>query len=468
MTKPVTNSQPSAITFSEDDVQPITVRMPKSASAPTTTEPFRGETHGGHGSGADSELIQMANEYAANVYAATAERNQLKDGIRALSGPLNELASRHPDPLSDLGRGELSPEALGLGRFGDVLRSDAFQAAAARLSPDDVRWLVRSRVGEAWPQLPAADAEKLTAFFNRQIGEAMRDQAAFTMQRTAATMMRDGAKSFEACAKDPKQVAQLAERLNQLAGPGSSLAEQAEAAKLRQGLGLEGDSRTVQPGDLSQAMTARAALMRHEATVMADHGVPSLFRALAKQDLERVIKQQAGIEPGSLLDGQVSAVKERGESEEDSIRYVKLAGSVGIAVATAGFGGVGIGLLTSVLGSAPDVAHAWHAIDVARASESAGTMGAGATAKAKRDAVIETGAAVVEMGLGAAGHGLLHAAEKPISKLAVSDVARHLAHGTVHGVIAWGTGAAEEAVSDSFGAADASTGQNALDRATAK
>ena len=394
------------------------------------------------------EAQNNGKELEAQMAREAADRKSGMKAVSDLGVPLAKLAAKYPDPVGFFGNTAFTSNQVAFGSFGDALREPAFNDLVARASSADVRAALGEQVKKAWPQCDAKDLEKLTGFFMREVSESLRERAAPKLQALATKMLADTAKSFDTIAADPEEIAKLADRLNAMEG-------QSAARDLRAGFGLPSDDARVTPEKLGEALKDRAALLHEEATKMKKHSRPSLFRALAEQDVGSSFKQAAGIREGSLLSAQIDAVKTEGKTDQAAIDRAKWISSA----LAGGFTTVGLGAIyavgAGVAMAAPKVAHAWEGAETAKAGESAGTMKAGAAEEARRKAMLETGGAVIGIaGSEAFGHGL-HAAE-PLAKF-VGTVAIELA---VEGSIDTGIEHLDEALS----AEGEPNGQNVFER----
>ncbi|MEW5742589.1 MAG: hypothetical protein AB1938_26975 [Myxococcota bacterium] len=413
----------------------------------------------------DSGPTFSSNDLAARHSLGKAERERAKQAILELQGPLVSLAKKFPDPIGVAGQLKFPAAEVDLGAFGDVLRKDDFLDAAGKLSRRDVEAQLQAAVRQAWPNLSQDKQLELASALTAKAAEYLRDQAAFKLQDTAARMMRDSAKGFREVAGDPQKLKALAERLSRV---GESPADQAKTQSLREAFGLDRDQRKVSVAELAKAMNERADLMEREASNMRKHSPMTLFRSLAEHDLGETFKERAGIQPGSFLAAQVDAVKEKGLEEKETIARAKFVTALATAMATGGVGGAAIGIGSSLAMSAPEVMLAWHAIDEARAAESAGTMKAGAGRKAERHAVTSTAVSVGSVAVGAAVSGALHKPIEAVAERLASRVAEEIvekgAHVAVDAAVELAAERVGEAVEHHYDE-PGEAGRNALDRA---
>ncbi len=463
MSRPVGSaaSNVTEVNFSEIESEPVTTARSKSPQrGESQVEPWTGPAafnapafEGATSSGAD---------LAAQSARATADRQRALKSLTELDAPLVKLATKFPDPDT-----AFKTKDVAFGSFGNAIHTDDFTKAASTLSAGDIRAHVEAQVKKAWPQSTPAQTEKLKQYFMGQIAESLRERVAPQLQNLATKMLEDASKSFFQTATNPAEIQKLSARLNDMAHPLSDPGDQASVRDLRAAMGLDPDDAKVTPEKLTIALCQRAALLEHEGTKMKHHARGVLFRELASQDVGPLFKQSAGIKEGSMLSAQLDQVREQGENEKSRLGYVKVASIViaggltgGLALGGAGISGTVVSMGVSASMGAPAVMHAWEAVGTAKASESAGTMKAGAGEEAHRDAVIETAAAATSVlaatGVNAALHGALHHA---------GDLAKV----TVHGLVELGAEEASEmaghAISASLASEGQATGRNALERA---
>lgn len=393
-------------------------------------------------------------DLAAQAAKETEERITDMKVLTRLGGPLSQLAAKHAEPL---GKNPFGSKEVALSAFGDTLREPALVRAFSRLSPSDVRVAVQEQVRLAWPRQSPAEVVKIRQYLMEQLTENLRENTAPRLQSLATRMLSDTARSFDSAASDPNGIAKMSARLNEMAHPLADPADQAAVRDLRAGFGLSPDDSRVTPEKLGEALKERAKVLHEEADKMKNHARPTLFRALAEQDVGSSFKQAAGIREGSLLAAQIDAVKAEGESGQTAIGAAKFMSVVAGAAATGGMGlGVLAGASISSALAAPSLVHAWEGVGSAQAGESAGTMKAGAAEEANRKAIIETAGAVVSVA-GAAGIG--QALHHSVSHLAESVAVPELVHAVSHAAIEGTTEYATEPIGEKFSEALASEGE---------
>lgn len=464
----VSSSNPREISFGEVEGERFEApRKPEQSSS--AIEQWRGEAPANFVEAPHGGPMSSGPDLAAQSALEAAERRKSMKAVGELQGPLSKLASKYPDPLTFFGNVEFKNRDVAFGALGDALRDPAFTDAAAKLSASDVRAAVTEQVKKAWPQCTPNEVEHLKQYFMGQVAESLRERVAPRMQDVATKMLDDAAKSFDKTADDPAALVALAKKLTDQAHPLSDPDAQASVRDLRAALGLDVEKNSVTPEELKSALQERAGLLHQEARKMKNHDRPTLFRALAEQDVGSLFKQATGVREGSLLDAQIAAVRAEGERENTTIGHVKFA-SVVVAVGfTGGLGGAAMGVGVSLSMSAPAVLEAWQAVDTARAGESAGTMEAGAGEEAQRRAVIETGAAVLSAATAAgASHALHGVAEKlaaPAAKHMADGIVKGVIHGAVEGMVEQSYQEGARALDESLGASGGPVGKNALQRA---
>ncbi len=462
MSRPVGSASPNPIevNFSEAESEPITSPAKKPHPASSQVEawaPHKGLSFDGP---VFAEAVNHGRELEAQMRRETADRKAL--GV--LQEPLSKLSARFPDPIAFFGNTKFKLKDVAFGAVGTALREPGLNGALARMPASEVRAVVQEQVKKAWPQCSAKDLEALNQYFMGQLTESLRERAAPRLQHLATTMLEDAAKSFDKSAADPKAVGELAQRLTARAGDASG-------RDLRAALGLEPDAASVTPEQLAGALKERAALLHQEAKKMEAHGRPTLFRALAEQDVGPLFKEAAGIREGSVLAAQIDAVKEEGEFEQDKIDAVKLASLVVAGGVTGGLLSLGTGLVvgTSVAMEAPGVLEAWHGIDAAKAGESAGTMKAGAGEEAQTRALIKTGEAALSTATAGlanhALHGVVGSLAEPAAKHMADGFVKAGAHMATEYAVAATFGAGAHALEETLSAKTGATGRNALERA---
>lgn len=449
------------VNFSEVESEPITLR----SRTPSQPQESQVESWSGQQPIANVEpnrggAVSSGQALAAQSAREAAERKASLKALGALDESLAKLAKKHPDPLGFFGFAEFKNKDVSLGAFGAAVHAETFEKAVGVLTPRDVRESVEAQVKKAWPKSTPEQAKELTNYFMSQICESLRERVAPKLQEAVTKKFEHAASDFRKATSDPAQLEQLAARLNEMT-PG----DQPSVRNLRAGLGLDPDRRIVTPDRLAVALGERAALLEEEAHKMKVHARPTLFRSLAKQDLE-FAKQAGGIGERSLMSEQIDMVKVQGESEQDRITYAKYASAfvAGGFVAGMGLGGaaisemaLGVGVTSSAI-AVPTAAMAWEEVGTAQASESAGTMKAGAGEEARNQAVVETSMAVAAVAGGAVlGKGLhvLHAAPElaqigahAFGELGVEYVSHQVGH----------------AVNDAMSSDGEASGRNALER----
>ncbi len=463
MSRPVgsASSNPTEVNFNEIESEPFMAPPARSlARTQSQVEPWTGSPvfneptfNGPTNSGAD---------LAAQSARAGADRQRALKALTELDVPLAKLAAKFPDPDT-----AFRTKDVAFGSFGDAIHTDDFTRAASTLPASDLRPHVEAQVKKAWPQSTPEQTEKLKQYFMGQIAESLRERVAPQLQKLATTMLEDASKSFFKTATDPAEIEQLSKRLNEMAHPLAAPGDQASVRDLRAAMGLGPDDAKVTPEKLTVALYQRAALLEHEATKMKHHARGVLFRELASQDVGPLFKQSAGIKEGSMLAAQIDEVKAQGENETHRLGYVKLASIAiaggltgGLALGGAGISGavVGVGVTSSL--ATPSVLHAWEAVDTAKASESAGTMKAGAGEEAHRRAVIETAAAAASV---AAATGVNHALHGAL--LEASSLTKVGVHGAVEFAAEFGSEQAGHGLHAALSSEGQATGKNALERA---
>lgn len=327
-------------------------------------------------------------------------------------------------------------------RFESAIGDEHLQKALGKLSRDQVEGLLLGQVMKAWPEAKPEEVEAMAKHLLQRLTDASRDHLAFASQQVASEMMKKGAARFAELAANPKQLEQLSTALNQLAE------SDPKQARLQRSLyGLEDGP--VTPRSLGEALQARSKLMEHEAREMLEHAPGTLFRALKEQKLDGAVASKLGLEPGSLASSALALVKDKGVSDQETIERARFVAALAAAFATGGLGagglaGVATGVGGKVVMEAPELLHTWKEVDTARASESAGTMDAGAGEAAKRKAQVKTGVAIGAAVLaGGAELGTHHAVEKLAEK--GSEV---LVKGTAAVLIDQGAGKVAEGVGE--------------------
>ena len=428
----VSSSNPREVSFEEVEGERFDAPPKKPAqSAGSAVEPWSGSAPANSDEVTHAGPTSSASELAAQSALEAADRRKSMKAVGELQEPISELASKYPQPIL-FGNVKFKNRDVAFGAFGDALRESAFNEAAAKLSASEVRAAVTEQVKKAWPQAAPKEIEKLKQYFMGQIAESLRERAAPRIQDVATKMLGDAAKSFEKTADDPAAVLALATKLTDQAHPLADPGEQASVRDLRAAFGLDLEKSVVTPEELKAALKQRAGLLHQEAQKMKHHDRPTLFRALAEQDVGSLFKQAQGVREGSLLATQIDAVRAEGERERETIGHVKLVSVVTAAAFTGGLGGAAMGVSVSLSMSAPAVLEAWQAVDTARAGESAGTMKAGAGEAAQRRAVIETGAAVLSAATAAGANHALHGA---VDKLTEEGIVKGVIHGAVEGAV---------------------------------
>ena len=422
MSRPVGSASPSLteVNFNEVESEPITVPA-RTQSQPqgSQVESWSGQQPTVSFPAAERGPVLSGQDLAAQSAREAAERQAALKSLGGLEDSLTKLAKKYPDPIGFLGYTEFKNKDVSLGAFGKAVRDEDFDSAVSTLSASDVRASVDAQVKKAWPHSTPEQTEKLKQYFMRQICESLRERAAPKLQAVATKMLEDAAGQFMKAASDPEQVKQLAARLTEMAHPLAEPDQQAQVRDLRAAMGLDPDQAIVTPENLTIAMSERAHLLKEEAKKMKGHGRETLFRALVDQDVGAKFKEAAGVREGSLLAAQIDAVKGVGESEANRIAWVKVASIAaagaltgGLALGGTGLTGTVVGIAGSSMMEAPAVMHAWESVGTAQASESAGTMKAGAGEEARRHAVIETAVAATGVaaatGINGALHGVAH------------------------------------------------------------
>ena len=349
-----------------------------------------------------------------------------------LDASLATLAARYPD--GDAGDFRA--------RYFDDLRSAAtdprLNQAFGRMSREAVRETLDAHVARHWPALPKEDRAALSADLTADLSTGVRQRAAYTMRDTAVRLLRDGARAFEARAKDRAALCQTTEQLAFLQRPGSSPEEQLHAANLRDALGLSREASAVAPDQLAAALQARAKLMRHEAWSLEEAGENTVYRHLLRHDVRDVVAREAGLEPGSWAAARLDAVKVEGERQEAVLETVQTASTFALCFASAGIGLAGTAAWAATTGTvaamgAPKVAVALAHMDSAAAGESAGTMGSGAHHSAQLEAArVAAEWVAVSVTAGGVSKATHHTVEKLGKKLGAPIMTDGLAHFGIH------------------------------------
>lgn len=353
-----------------------------------------------------------------------------------LDAPLANLAAKYPE--GDAGDFRA--------RYFDDLRSAAtdprLNQAFGRMSREAVHETLDAHVARHWPALPKEDRAALSADLTADLATGVRQRAAYTMRDTALRLLRDGARAFEARAKDRAALCETTEQLAFLQRPGSSPEEQLHAANLRDALGLPRDAAPVEPEVLAAALQARAKLMRREAWRLEEAGENTVYRHLLRHDVREVVAREAGLEPGSWAATRLDAAKAEGKRQQEVLENAELATMVLLCAAPVGAGfaltsaaAANMSLATIAAVSTREALTAAHDVAGAAAGESAGTMGAGAhrsaEIEARRAAAEWVATTVLSAGVGKAAH---HPVEKLGRKLGAPIATEVSAHAGIHKV----------------------------------
>lgn len=332
------------------------------------------------------------------------------------------------------------------GFISSLTETESFEKLTKNYSAKELSDALRTSIREAAPN--ASDAEVSEAH-QRLMGhcrEIVLQQATSAMKNNASRALRDASDNFEKTAGDPRAVRELVSTVRALGGD--------RAAEVRQSLGLEGG--VIDEKTLTDALRTRSRELRTEARNLEGAGDVTVYRSLL---LHSQVAAKPGV-PGSWASEGKALVMARGDADEHSIHYAKLASSVVLAAAT---GGLGIGSLISV-GSvaafnAPSLNATAHEIGRAKVAVSAGTADANAVTAAERKLMVEVAEAGASMVMaGASGH-------LGPTEMALSDAAKH---GGVHAAKELGLGVATMGLGAAVTPDERGTQGNGLAQARAK
>lgn len=385
--------------------------------------------------GTDPKPAESGNsvEWYSQEPSTFVEAGPAHDGPTVSPHELQALASKKDTEPSQLttALNEASPELDVVAGSGyslstsvplekKLLTSKAFQAAAASLPKEEVLGALKREFAERG--LTTDKAESLAKKIVEGVSSGMTSGAAIALQKTVVGKLNSAADAFQAAANDPKGLAKTCATLAKLESPKASEADREHAAASRKELGLPKDG-PVTPEVLSQALTQRASLMRHEASYMQE--TPQLmYRTLLLHDVGKQYLKEAGITPGSWAATQLSAVKAKGEEQVEELANRKMALGLALSLVT------GSGVAAVLIANAPEFAVAVGEIDSAAAGESAGTAARGAQARAEQQVRAKAKGIALEaagsFALGKIGHGVEkafeHKAEEFVAKKVVKAV----------------------------------------------
>lgn len=236
------------------------------------------------------------------------------------------------------------------------------------------------------PRLTDAEVQDLKQKLGSEIHGVIRETTAPALKKAVYEKLQSSAQSFERFAKDPKKVRELAHELANLDSPGMGQDKQA-AAQLRKHLGLTEDE-VITPKSLSDAMLARANLMRNESERVFSGGDNTLYRSLMlHSEIGPKALKDMGVKPGSWAAGGTEVVNARGEADESAIEYAKQGSAMVLSGVERGLGLHGpASMLTTAAFNVPHLLNAWREVDSAEAGLSAGTVSRRAEAHAERKA----------------------------------------------------------------------------------
>lgn len=383
------------------------VADPKPAESTNSVESYEHDLPGGvaYPTEPDGPTVSPHELEALAAKGDDTEPSQLTTALNEVSDQLDVVA----------GSGYSTATAVPL--ESKLLASEAFQAAAASLPRAEVLAALKNEFAERG--LTADKANSLAKHVVEGLSAGMTSGAAFAMQKTVIDKLDSAADAFQAAAKDPAGLAKTCETLAKLESPGATEAQRERAAASRKELGLPKNG-PVTPELLSKALTARAGLMRHEASYMQE--TPQLtYRTLLTHDVGKQYLKEAGIAPGSWAATQLAAVKTKGEEQEEELANRKLVLGIALGVAGAGLGIIGASGGAVLVANAPDLAVAVGEIDSAAAGESAGTAARGAQTRAEQKVRTKVQGMVIEaasaLALSKVGHNLTHALEHGMGEL---------------------------------------------------
>lgn len=367
--------------------------------------------------------------YQGPAAPSESKGQQLRKG---LGSAVADIARKNPEPFGTVGNVTIK-EAQYEPLF-KALQTEQNRALLGEMSEAELETAMADLVQKSWPHLSEQEKHELAGKLSQKVREHVKYDAAFKMRDAAVGTMNDAADSLEKLSKDPKQLEQLKQ---QLSGPATNQTE-----KLRAQLGIDDPSRMdpLDVNEMGRRIDARAHLVRGEAKKLEQAGPERIFMVCADHNVADAFMERAGIQPGSVAARQVDAAREQGKSDKQSLEYMKLACSVGAAMATGGLGvGAVAGTAASVTMAAPGLYEKYEAIGSAKAGESAGTKKVGAAEDAKHNRNVAVGFVVAEP---LAGTALSHA---------VGEVVGHFLPGAAeaiaHGVVTYGAHDLEHALS---------------------
>lgn len=315
------------------------------------------------------------------VQRQAAERSRdAKTVATALAPGLARLASRFDEP------GAVRLKDLRWSAFKDALDEPDMAAVLSRLPRAEVKPLLRDALAKAWPDCRAADVDAAVATFARAIDEHLEASSAFKLRDAIVSTLRKTASDLEALAGDAATLNALGPQLEALKH--GTPEEKAEFKRLADGLGLDvpDELKRFDAASLAGRLTARAKLLREEATKSSNVGADRIFMEVAAHQFDGAFMERAGIAPDSWTGRSIASALERGEDEAHRLHLLKGATAVAMTVATGGLGGTAVlATITAASMGSLSLAEARAKVHQAEAGEAAGTMAPGATDIAKRN-----------------------------------------------------------------------------------
>lgn len=363
-----------------------------------------------------AESARSPDALQRELQQQAAERSRdLKTVTTALAPGLAELARTFDEP------GDVRLADLRWSKFKDALDGQGMAAVLSRRSRAEVEPLLREALAKAWPDCRAADVDAAVATFTRAIDEHLEAGSAFKLRDTIVAKLRDTAADLDALAGDAATLSALGPQLEALKH--GTREEKAEFKRLAEGLGLDvpDELKRFDAASLAGRLTARAQLLRDEATKSSNVGADRVFMEVAAHQVDGAFLERSGIAPRSWTGRSVASAVERGEGEAHRLHLLKGATAVAMTVATGGLGGTAVlATLTAASMGSLSLAEARAKVHQAEAGEAAGTMAPGAIDVARGNERAAQVGFVVSTALPAlvslAGHHAIEAVAKAVAE----------------------------------------------------